>query len=421
VSLETWRWREPLAAHSEASLLSIENLAPTRRALALSAPLLALLLAACGPTGSQQTASPNLSAPTTPVESGELAAPAGGAENRPKVALILPLTQGGKPSVVGEALRNAADLAMAETGASEITLLVKDDLSTPDGARAATQAALSEGAELIIGPLYAPAVREAGRIAKASSRPVIGFSTDASTGSRGVYLLSFLIENYVNRVVEQAIARGKKNFAALAPENDYGNVAINALVDLAGKRGLRVQIERYAPGNAASAVQRLGANAAQIDALFIAEQADHMAQLAGLLGANGLDGKRVQILGTGLWNDARVLNLPALQGAWFAAPDGAGFGAFAGRYRAKFGLEPARIATLSYDAVSLAAALARTQGAARFSESVLTNSSGFNGADGVFRFTADGLNERALAVMQIGNGAATVLAPAPKSFGASGT
>jgi branched-chain amino acid transport system substrate-binding protein len=401
--------------------LSIEIPAPTRRALTCFIPALALALAACGPTGRPQTASPNFSAPTTPVESGDLAAPAGNAEGRPKVALILPLTQSGKPSAVGEALRNAAELAMSETGGTDIALIVKDDASTPDGARAATQAALAEGAELVIGPLYAPNVREAGRIAKASSIPVIGFSTDASTASRGVYLLSFLIENYVDRVVEQGIARGKKNFAVLAPENDYGNVATNALVDLAGKRGLRVQIERYATGNPAGAVQKLAANAGQIDALFIAEQAENMQQLAGLLSANGLDNKRVQILGTGLWNDARVLSLPALQGAWFAAPDSAGFNAFAGRYRAKFASEPARIATLSFDAVSLAAALARTQGAARFSDGVLANSSGFNGVDGVFRFTPEGLNQRGLAVMQIGNGAASVVAPAPKSFGASGT
>ena len=393
----------------------------TRRGMTLCVPALALLLAACGPSGRPQTVSPDLSAPTTAVESGDLAAPGGTSATRPKVALILPLTQAGRPSAVGEALRNAADLAMAETGGNDITLLVKDDSSTPDGARAATEAALAEGAELVIGPLYAPAVREAGRVAKSAGRPVIGFSTDASTGSRGVYLLSFLIENYVNRVVDQAVARGRKNFAALAPENDYGNVAVNALVDYAGKKGLRVQIERYTPGNPAAAVQKLGANAAQIDALFIAEQADTMALVAQLLGASGIDGKRVQILGTGLWNDARVLSLPALQGAWFAAPDGAGFNAFAGRYRAKYNAEPARIATLAYDAVSLAAALARTQGPQAFSENMLTNAAGFNGVDGVFRFMPDGLNERGLAVMQIGNGSASVLAPAPKNFGGSGT
>ena len=107
-----------------------------------------------------------------------------------------------------------------------------------------------------------------------------------------------------------------------------------------------------------------------------------------------------------MWNDARVLKQPALQGAWFSAPDNVGFTAFAQRYKAKFGNDPIRLATLAYDAVSLVAALARTQGAQRYSAAVLTNPSGFNGADGVFRFRPNGLNERGLSVMQINNGAA---------------
>jgi CPA1 family monovalent cation:H+ antiporter len=47
-----------------------------------------------------------------------------------------------------------------------------------------------------------------------------------------------------------------------------------------------------------------------------------------------------------------------MQGAWFSAPDNTGFDAFAQRYRAKFNADPARLATLAYDAVTLAAALA---------------------------------------------------------------
>src|SRR6202020_333484 len=100
---------------------------------------------------------------------------------------------------------------------------------------------------------------------------------------------------------------------------------------------------------------------------------------------------------------------------WFSAPDNAGFNAFAQKYRAKFNTDPTRIATLSYDAVSLAVALARTQGSQRFSETVLTNRAGFNGADGVFRFRGDGQNERALAVFQINNSAASPISPAPRS------
>lgn len=405
---------------AEANLLSIlfPGARPTRRSLGLFAPLGAsLLLAGCGPTGRPRSSGPSLGAPS--IEAQNLEAET--AATRARVGLILPLTQNGSPSNVGTAMRNAAELALAEMGGSEsLSLIVKDDLSSLEGARQATQAALAEGAELIIGPLFAPNVREAGRIARSAGKPVIGLSTDTSVAGRGVYLLSFLIETYVDRVIDHALARGKKSFAALAPENDYGNVAINEFVDLAARRGFRVRMtERYAPGNAAAAVRAVAEQAAQIDALFIPEQAENMAQIAGLLGANGLDGKRVQILGTGLWNDARVLNLPALQGAWFASPEIAGYNAFAGRYRARFASEPARIASLAYDAVSLAAALARTQGDRRFAEDVLTNPSGFNGTDGIFRFRADGLNERGLSVLQIAAGSTNIASPAPKSFSAA--
>jgi ABC-type branched-subunit amino acid transport system substrate-binding protein len=122
-----------------------------------------------------------------------------------------------------------------------------------------------------------------------------------------------------------------------------------------------------------------------------------------------------------VWNEPRVFALPAFQGGWFAAPDNRGFNAFAARYRARFNADPTRLATLSYDAVSLAAALARTQGSQRFTEGVLTNPSGFAGADGVFRFRPDGLNDRALAVQEIRNGGAVTVNPAPRALAPAGT
>jgi ABC-type branched-subunit amino acid transport system substrate-binding protein len=324
------------------------------------------------------------------------------------------LTQGGSASAVGTSLRNAAALAVQESGGNDVTLMVLDDHSTPDGAAQATQAAVGAGADLIIGPLFAPDVREAGRVAKAAGKPVIAFSTDASVASHGVYLLSFLIEGYVDRVMDFAKGRGKKSFAVLAPQSDYGNVAVAEFQRVTSRLGVRVvTVVRYQPGQASTVTSQISAVANEIDALFIAEQAEGMSAVNDALVASGV---KTQILGTGVWNDARTLRLPSLQGAWFAAPENSGFNAFAERYRAKFNTDPTRLATLSYDAVSLAAALARTQGSERFADRVLTNPSGFNGADGVFRFRADGLSERGLAVMQIGNGAASPISPAPRSF-----
>jgi hypothetical protein len=382
------------------------------------AATVAALLAACTQYGSGPRTSSNAPPPSPPAQS--VAATPSAIGNGPtKIALVLPLTQNGATSSVGTSLRNAAELAYGESGSSDLTILVKDDRGTADGARDATQAAINDGAELVLGPVFAASVREAGRVAKAANRPLIGFSTDTGAASSGVHLLSFLIESYVDRIVDYSVQQGKKSFAALVPENDYGNVALAEFQQIAAKQGVRVQaIERYQPGQAGAAVGRIAGALSGIDALFIPEQADAMPAVAQALTANGIDSHKVQILGTGIWNDPRVLRLPALQGAWFAAPESAGFNAFAARYKAKFGSDPARIATLSYDAVSLAAALAH-QGGSHFSESALTNSSGFNGADGVFRFRSDGPNERGLAVLQVNNGAAVTVSPAPRSFTSS--
>ena len=400
-----------------------------RAAKAVSALALCAGLAACGQIGGfgPTSADAPLAAPTTPVQSQPLpgvASPAGQTlgTGPVRVALILPLTQGSGPSVVGTSLRNAAELALADSGGQDVTIVIKDDRSTPDGAREAAQAAVAEGAEIILGPLFAANLKEAGRVARGANRPVIGYSTDTSAAARGVYELSFLIESYVDRIIEFAASKGKKSIAAMVPESDYGNIALAEFQQAAARRGLRVlTIERYQPASAAAAAQKIAALGNQIDTLFIPDQAEGMASVSAALTAAGIGGGKVQILGTGVWNDSRVLKYPALQGAWFATPENTGFNAFATRYRAKFNTDPTRVATLAYDAVSLISALARTQGAQRFSEQVLTAPSGFNGADGVFRFRPDGQNERGLAVLQIGGGTVTTISPAPRSFGASGT
>jgi branched-chain amino acid transport system substrate-binding protein len=331
-----------------------------------------------------------------------------------RVGMILPLTQNGAPSPVGVSMRNAAQMAVEDFAGPFITLMIEDDHSTPDGAAQAAQAEVGAGAGLLLGPVYANDVRQAAGVAKAAGKPMIAFSTDASVAQPNVYLLSFLIEGYVDRIVQFAISRGKKSFAVMAPQNDYGNVAVAEFQQTAGRLNSPVAvIARYAPGEAQGAGQQISAVSGQIDALFIPEQVDGMPAVAAALASSGI---KTQLLGTGVWNDPRVLKLPQLQGAWFSAPDNAGFNAMSQRYRTKFNSDPARLATLSFDAVTLAGALASKQD--RFSQGALTSVSGFKGADGVFRFRADGMNERGLAVMEIDNDAATVISPAPGSFAA---
>jgi ABC-type branched-subunit amino acid transport system substrate-binding protein len=333
-----------------------------------------------------------------------------------KVGLILPLSAPGNAGVAAQSMKNAAEMALAEFQNPNIQLLIKDDAGNPQGAQQGTQQALDEGAEIILGPLFAISVPATAQLARARGVSVIAFSTDSSVAGRGVHLLSFLPESDVNRIVEYAASTGKRSFAAFLPENAYGNVVEAAFKQAVGRRGGRiVAFEKYGAeraGPARNVAQTLGT----ADALFLADDSDALIAAAESLTNAGADLKRVQLLGTGLWDNPRVFASPTLQGGLYAAPDPSGFRAFAGRYRAKYGQEPVRTATLSYDAVALIAALARTQGAQRFSSEVLTNPSGFTGIDGLFRFRADGSNERGLAVMRVASGGSQPAAGSLKSF-----
>jgi ABC-type branched-subunit amino acid transport system substrate-binding protein len=168
-------------------------------------------------------------------------------------------------------------------------------------------------------------------------------------------------------------------------------------------------------------VKRVAAAVRQVDAIFIPDGADSVTAAVQTLAENGVNTRRVQLIGTGLWDDPRIFADPGAQGGWFAAPDPAGYRSFSSRYRTRYGQDPLRPATLAYDAVSLVAALVKTQGAARFSEEVLTNQSGFAGIDGVFRFRPDGTNQRGLAVMRVTTSGPQVISPASKVFSGGGT
>jgi len=378
--------------------------------LGLSVVATGLLVAAC---------TTQLGGGTAPL-AGEPAAAAQATDGQVRIALILPLTAQGNAGLAAQSMKNAAEMALAEFKVSNVQLLVKDDGGSPQGAQGAAQQAISEGAEIIVGPLFAQSVSAVGQVARSRNIPVIAFSTDASVAARGVYLLSFLPETDVRRIVSYAASRGKRSFAALMPDNAYGTVVEAAFQQEVARHGGRVVVLEKYPHDAnrtAEAVRRVAQAASQIDSIFIPDSPDAVPQIAQALAANGVDLKRVQLLGTGLWgDDTRIASEKLLDGGWYPSPEQTGFRNFSGRYRARYGQDPVRTATLAYDAVALVAALVKTQGMQRFSEQVLTNPSGFAGVDGVFRFRPEGTNERGLAVLRVTPSGGQVISPAPKSF-----
>ncbi len=340
-----------------------------------------------------------------------------------KIALLVPLTASGGAADIARALKEAGELAVFEAGQAGIVLTTKDTLGTPAGAQAAAQAAIQEGAELIIGPLFSSSVKAVAPVAQAANVPVIAFSTDKNVATQGIYLLSFLPEHEVERVVDFAVTSGRRNFAALVPKSPYGAVIEKALVAAAKQRNARVvAIQRYARNEQAlqtptKAIAKTVLDPSKkVQALFVAEGGNLLRSIDSILAQEGVTNTTVKMLGTGLWDEAGVNSIQTMVGGWYAGPPPSAKTAFAVRFRNAYGREPPRLSSLAYDSVSLAIALARLPQGQRFTPTNLTNPEGFAGVDGLFRFRANGLNDRGLAVMEVTGGGSKEVSTAPPRF-----
>ncbi|MHA1545533.1 MAG: penicillin-binding protein activator [Alphaproteobacteria bacterium] len=381
---------------------------------------LAGLLSACqGGGGQRLTGLPsNGLAPQSQGQFGVVGEPV-------KVALLLPLSsKNARVRSVAKSLKEAAELALFDFSTPNIVLIPKDTRGTAAGATFAATQAIEEGAKLILGPLRAQAARAAGQVARKTNVPVVAFSTTESVAGNGIYLLSFLPSLDVARIVDFATQRGTRKFAALVPANGYGNVVAGDMTRIVQEGGGTLfTVERFAlnAGAIAKPVQRLAKLKGRFDALLIATGAPLLGTIARRIERDlGGSGQRIQLLGTGVWNDPAILSEPALEGAWFAGPAPGTRKNFEDRYRSTYGRAAPQIASLGYDAVSLAAALARGPVGQQFSQSQITDPNGFAGVDGLFRFRRDGRIERGLAILEISGGTFRVLDPPPRSFPGTG-
>jgi len=262
-----------------------------------------------------------------------------------RVALLLPLTGGTAESrAIAQALERAAELAVFDAKSNDILLMPRDDGGTPEKAAAAAAKAIEDGAEIIIGPLFAQAVTAVAPVARAGKVPVIAFSSDRSVGGNGTYLLSFQPETEVNRIVSYAVKSGRNNFAALIPKTAYGQkveTAFRQSVMRANARIAAVQPFDERPQTVTEPAKAAAQSGA--DAILIPEGGTMLQAIAPALALNGMTGRKSQFLGTGLWDDAAIAREPALAQGWFAAPPPEAFRNFTTHYREVYGSAPPRI------------------------------------------------------------------------------
>jgi len=341
------------------------------------------------------------------------------ASGKTRIALLLPLS--GRAAPIGQSMQQAAEMALFDTGAKELALAAYDSGESAETAVEAYRKARTDGAALVLGPLFGTSATALAPLVAQGGANVISFSNDEQAAQKGVWIMGIAAPPQVRRVVDYAVDQGIKRFAAFAPQTPYGTQMIQTLESQATIRGAKVAtVELFDPNSADlnTPARRMAEGSKGEDklAVLVPVAPPRLSAALAALAAGGIDNKTAQLIGTGVWDIPNIGGEPMLRGAWYAAPDPARRADFERRFLSTYGRPPHRLATLAYDGVSLAGQLARLKPGGDFSEAAITNPNGWSGVDGAFRLLPNGRSERALAVIAVQGGQGAVVSPAPTTF-----
>ncbi len=380
--------------------------------------------------------------------------PGGADEAQVVIGILLPLSGGERE--LGRAMLNGATMAVFDHAGPGLAFKPYDTGGTPAGAVEAAEAALEDGAKLLLGPLFSDSVAAVGPVAKRAGVNAIAFTNDRAAAGEGVFVLGHHVEPQIRAVVAYAGTRGIRSLAVLIPTGRFGAQAAVAADAAAREAGIRVhEIAAYADDvpSIDRAVRRLarydGRKAAlkehraalerrgdaeslailerlknrdtlgnvDFDAILVPSGSSPVYAIAARLPYYDIPSDRVRVLGISTWDRIELRYEPALRGAWYASPATELRSLFKRRFGEAFGKPPGPLAALAYDAAAVAALLGRRPGA-DFSARALVDARGFEGASGLFRFRADGLSERSYAIVEVGEDGAKPVRPASRTFDA---
>ncbi len=346
-----------------------------------------------------------------------------------QVALLVPGGSGaGTDSLLAANLENAARLAISDLEGVKIDLRVYNTGADPLRAASVATQAVTEGANIILGPLFGEAANAAGVAVSSANVNVLTFSNNTTIAGGNVFVLGSTFQNTASRLVGYAGRQGIRRYAVIHGDNVAGEAGRDAVATAVRNAGSDLaSIQSYplsqqgifnAAGPMVAAVNASGAQAVLLTAGVNAD----LPIVATALPEAGLNTTTTRYLGLTRWNAApQALALPGLQNGLFALPDQTLQNLFDSRYEAAYGDRPHPLAGLAFDGIAAIGALAASGNANALTKEALTSPQGFQGTSGIFRFLADGTNQRGLAVATVRDGAVVILEPAPRSFGGSGS
>ncbi len=344
------------------------------------------------------------------------------------VALLVP--QGSPQSgdaVLAQSLENAARLAMADLQNVQIDLRVYDTAGSSETAAAMAAQAVNDGARIILGPVYAEAANAAGVAAAQKGVNVLAFSNNTTIAGGNVFVLGPTFDNTANRLTRYAVAQGKGDIVLVHSTDVAGQIGRNAVQQATANSkatlaaSVPFDLSQQGVINAVPQVRAAVEQSGAQSVFLTANTSDALPLFTQLLPEAGVSPAETQYIGLTRWDiPAQTLELPGVQGGWFALPDPVKSQQFRARYQAAYGGAPHPIGGLAYDGIAAIGALVGAGKSDALTTGALTQGAGFQGVGGIFRLLPNGTNERGLAVATIQDKQVVVIDPAPTSFSGAG-
>lgn len=339
-----------------------------------------------------------------------------GEENALVVGVLLPLT--GKASSVGVGMQNAMFIALDDLQNDKLVLKFYDTQSSSEGATEAMSKALSDGAELILGPLMSEEVEGIADKALSADVPIVSYTTSPQVLQKGVYSIGLLNGEQIDRVISYALSQNRTKIALLVPDNNSGlNILKSALMSSISHDVSLVKVGFYNPNTVdfTSIVQEMVTpTPVDFDAVIIADGGNRLKSMASMFAYNDILYPDVLFLGTSAWDSTNLTKETMLYKGVYPMISKSYGSYFTNKYQNTFGEYPKPVYSFAYDSVLLASALSsKTQDNI---DSSITGKNGFIGVNGYFKILPTGASLHSLEMLEVTENGPKVVEKANKQL-----
>ena len=300
----------------------------------------------------------------------------------------------------------------------------------------------SNPGKIFIGPLTSSDTQSLSKFCN-NGLIIFSFASDRSLAKECIYLVNFFPEDDLKTIFNTLNDNSK--VVLLYPENDYGNY-INSIIDSAAMESKSFIINKASYKedltNARSAIKRLSkydfrkkeierqkailesklddvsqralkklknfdtAGVVDFTHILLPDYSIRLLQIASLLSFYDIDPNKVQLVGTGVWDDEVFFSEPSLQGSVFPGVILKKRNNYFSQYLINYKTKPIRTITIPYDLVGILSYIIDTKMNLKEVYGVLDNNNiKFDGIDGKF-FFKNNIISRDLNMLRIIDGKA---------------